>query len=479
MEPELKRFESYDMTHVNESSLLYGEQIKELKAKDKKSLCLFVSKMGPGPVRDYMDKWLFDTYYEKKIPRGNLTKILKTSINNKVSYREIMRRCFDSVDILHSKRTIKDILTKDAMEVIQEIHSINSSICGSFLDYLVRRTISELRNIPFEDSRADHITNPYHSYTEFEQYRGYENVKISDEDFDTWEFVPNGEYGLWTIRDKPTFFTDKIGTMEAGDKFVVLEKQDIWLKIFYKNKIGYVRHRIPNCNEFHEQDIGRHEIVDNIYLRPFEKNFHYCQFGCKYRIEQVCFGEEENRKDRFCQIPSCQNLAYSLAKHTETYATENILPDIFICSLCHTEAFGRKPKQEEVLKIYKLLSNEAVVKKLYPAIKDLCEELLDQKTNILLNPGLGCNGIPADADLILDDTLYDIKCTKSKTKDSDDVYEIEQLLGYVSLYTSEEEQLKIKKISILNLLEGKQKEFHIDYITKEQLARYLRLLSRR
>ncbi len=474
---ELKRFESYDISLVNESHLLYGKTIQELKEKkDIKSVILRVSKMEPGPLRDYLDKWLFDTYYEKKIMRGNLTQILKTSINNKVSYREIMRRCFDSVDILHSKRTIKDILNKEVLDIVEEMHSINAGLTGTFFDYLIRRTISELKSIPFYDTRAEGSTLPYNN--DFATSILKENVKISDQDYDTWEFVPNEEFGSWSVRESPKFESKIISNIQQGEKFIVLEKQEIWMKIFYKNKVGWVRHKIPNCENFHTMDITNQELVENIYLRPFEKNFHYCQFGCKYSIEQSRFRGNEEMNNRNCYLPVCQNLAYALAKDTHTYATENILPDIFICSLSHTEAFGGKPNQEQVMKMYKLLSNETISKKVYTRFESLSKELIQDKTTLLLNPPLGCCGIPADADLIIDDTLYDIKCTRSKTKDSDDIYEIEQLLGYVSLYTFKEKKNKIKRISILNLLEGKQKDYTIDYITQEQLSNYLKMLSR-
>lgn len=471
---DLIRFENFDISNIDDDSFVCGKTIREMKEKDIRWLILSVSKMKPSPLRDYLDKWIFEHYYEKKIKKGNLTYILKNSINNKISYREVMKRCFDGIDILQNKKSVKNILNPETLHIIQRMHSLSPHLSGTFLDYLARRFISELLNKEFRDHRAESFCHA-------------ESVVISDGDYDTWQFRTNGKYGSWIIRDKPTMNGKTIIKMSPGDKFVVLEKNEIWLKIFYKNVIGWVRHKVPDCEDFHlvnnEEFTGT--LMDNPYLVPFEQNFHYCQYGCCYKIEHKLFNtiEDETDTGRDCILPICKNLAYALAKDTKNYATEDILPDLFIASLSHTEAFMGCPSPIVVYQMTFMLKNEHVAKMLSQGIKELCQELIQDKQNILLNPGLGKilkngkRGIPADCDLVIDDTLFDFKCTKGN--ESDTIYEIEQLLGYTSLLRlAKDDPVEIKKICILNLLKGEYKEFNIDYLQDSHLEKYLDLIHK-
>jgi hypothetical protein len=70
----------------------------ELKKEDIKTISFVCSKMNESPLRNYLDKWLFDSHYMKLSRERNLTRIVK-QLGNKVCYREIMKRCFDNVDV--------------------------------------------------------------------------------------------------------------------------------------------------------------------------------------------------------------------------------------------------------------------------------------------------------------------------------------------------------------------------------------------
>ena len=83
--------------------------------------------------------------------------------------------------------------------------------------------------------------------------------------------------------------------------------------------------------------------------------------------------------------------------------------------------------------------------------------------------------IPADCDLIIDDMLIDIKCTKGINT----ISEILQLLGYSSLNLDfiPIYGIPIKQISIINILEGVEYIYDISNISKASLLDYLILLQ--
>lgn len=100
---------------------------------------------------------------------------------------------------------------------------------------------------------------------------------------------------------------------------------------------------------------------------------------------------------------------------------------------------------------------------------------MDNQT-ILSNPGLGSKEtpIPSDCDLVIDDTLIDIKCTKQNHIP----YELLQLLGYSSLLKfNNKYNLCVNNICILNLLEGKLRIYNIENISDDNLFEYLQLLT--
>jgi hypothetical protein len=182
----------------------------------------------------------------------------------------------------------------------------------------------------------------------------------------------------------------------------------------------------------------------------------------------------------FNQFPSN---CYDISIDTLHYKTCGILPEIFITSLSHTFAFCGIPNQEKVDSILHLLKNTPNIIEIFVVpIQELCQGLLNNdKNNILLNPCLGYKipildnkSIPSDCDLIINDILYDIKCTcGDKT-----IYEILQLLGYASLINCNTERYKrkINTISILNLLQGRMISYDISHITTEQMISYLNLV---
>ena len=104
-------------------------------------------------------------------------------------------------------------------------------------------------------------------------------------------------------------------------------------------------------------------------------------------------------------------------------------------------------------------------------LQALCRQLIDGKSSIQLNPILGLYGIAADADLILDNTLIDIKCTKSGMEE----YELLQLLGYATLL--DHQQQPMRSIQILNLLKGEEITYDIDAVTHDHWNTLLNVLT--
>jgi hypothetical protein len=160
--------------------------IGELKLTSKDSLIQTLSRMEKCPERDYLDKYIFDTHYgvdmllserqsdtninikeytrkivydNKSIRCKNLTALLPV-FNNQICYRTIIKRCFNNNDIL-ANVTIKQILSSASTSFIQELHSISSSLTGTFVDYLIRRIMCEIKKYHLQIT----LLNLYHYQT--------------------------------------------------------------------------------------------------------------------------------------------------------------------------------------------------------------------------------------------------------------------------------------------------------------------------
>jgi len=334
--------------------------IGELKQAGIRSVILTTARMEKCMGRDLLDQWLWDTHYCKKEMVGNLTTRI-ANINNKICYREMMKRCFQNVDILSSSQ-IKSILTKECIDFIRELHSISPSLLGTFIDYLIRRIICELTCTHFQDNRSDDLT------------------------------VPN----------------------------------------------------------------------------------HVCTNGCKLCIEVFTWLDTCST----CELPICQYLCYEKTKQTNTYKTVDIVLEIFITSLFHSEAFGGTPQQETFNRMYHELSSQKTIQ-FVQECTEMCTNLIQYHTTIHLNPALGgpLDGInvriPSDADLVIDDRLFDIKCTASHP-----IREISQLLGYSSLLRlNSRYRTKINSVSIINLLSGQLTTYDIEFMTTDNCMTYIKMLS--
>jgi len=208
---------------------------------------------------------------------------------------------------------------------------------------------------------------------------------------------------------------------------------------------------------------------------------HICNSeDCKYSIEFE-YQDEEAVFKKICTLPYCRLHSYNLTKLTNQYKTPDIIEHIFITSLSHVEAFGACPNQDNVNRILEILGSNFF--DLYTPLMILCKNMIKNKETIKLNPVFGGKlkspvdnyNIPSDADLIINDCLIDIKCTKNKSNSK--CCEILQLLGYSALSSFHtNNNNKINKIMILNILEGSIYKIDISNITDENYENYIKFL---
>jgi hypothetical protein len=353
-------------------------------------------------IKSYLYEWLYKNYYSSKKMGGNLTTRIKI-ISNKPCYYYIMKECFNNMDVLQLNKTTKTILNDECIQFIKILHSVSSSLTGTFLDYLVRRIICEITQNPFHDRRASRLI------------------------------------------DKDNDIIHNLDTEEDKEQYIV-----------------------------------------NKYIQRVEygTDSHICSHGCIRKFEQTGFYNSMPDCIPECKFDKCVNLCYEKITNTEMYSSVDIMEEIFISSLSHSIAFGGCPNQSNVNEILNLIKHTTNIEEIfYLPLRQLCLNLLKENPNVLLNPALGHQielldnkNIPADCDLVINNYLYDIKCTSGEKS----VYEILQLLGYASLLNciSRFNNNKVDNISIINLLQGYIVNYDISYITKDQMVNYLRVLTK-
>lgn len=471
------KIDENNISDINNTTVLVGNTFKnidELKiCADRRKIILYVTHLKPGSIKDYLSQWLYESHYSKQSLCGNLTNRIK-KINNGICYTEIMKRCFNTYDIKRNMISTT-ILDAKAINAVKMLHDICPSMCGSFIDYLIRRIICELTNRAFSDSRANKILKPDNIIT---YHSNNDNV---------WEYIKNDDWSCWQIKEEPIITSKKIGEINQCDRFIVYETRNEWLKIKYKTIEGWIRWKLPKVSNLPTIDIDCYSDtsmnIENKYIQKVKgDNIHMCSKGCKYDIEQsIYFLKPEYINS--CSLESCQYVNYEKVKDTSTYKSKDIIYDIFATSLCHTEAFGFCPKQDKLNTFISKLKS-MVIDSLLEPLTEMCKSLIHNKKNILLNPALGGPlnniknaSIPSDADLVIDDTIYDIKCTIT-TNTGKEYYELLQLLGYSGLLLLNNKfEHKINNMIILNILEGTLTKYNISYVEKDNFIKYIQKLT--
>ena len=438
-----------------------------------------VAKMKPSKARDYLSAWLYDTHYSKKILCGNLMNRIK-QISSRACYIHIVNHCFNGKEPEQIGEPIA-ILNQTIKDIITALHAIDASATGTFMDYLTRRIIAEIKQEDFIDGRAD-------TYTEIDQIRYLEeqNNNTNTTSINSiWNYYSEG--GYWIVFEEPDMKSKRATIMGNGSRFIEIERKNEWMKIqynSYEQYTGWVRYLIPKslainfqAKTTEEEDIKNY--VPNTYFSKVENELnashlirftnHYCNEGCKTLVEKY------GNTIRTCKFYKCQNMCYKKAKDTKHFKTQDIIKEIFITSLCHAEDFEQVLTQEKFDNIIKTLEKmDATV--LQPLV-ELCKCIA--KRNILLNPTVGDHStIPADCDIIVDNTIIDIKCTNK----NNDVLEMMQTLGYASILKHKKKCERhmsdnISNICIMNLFKCECRVFSIDHISKKELLEYYNLLK--
>lgn len=446
--------------------------IGELLKSPIKSIILVSNNEKNEDIKSYLYDWLYKNHYSNKRMAGSLTTRIK-NISNQPCYYYIMKECFGNVVSSNFNKTT--ILNNECIHFIKKLHLIDPSLTGTFLDYLVRRIICEIKKIHFHDSRAEG------------QIYSNNKINLILDNEEVWTYIINDEIGSWGVFKNPSIKSDRIIDITQGDNFIVKAKKNEWLNIEYKNYTGWVRYLIPNCVDFVNNEFDYNEYIKNKYIQRVEpsSSTHICSHGCIRRFEKSVFHGKFPDYVPECKLDECLHLCYEKSKNTEIYASNDIMKELFITSLSHTTSFGECPDQKkfnEVLDLIKYTTN--IEDMFYSPLKNMCQELVkeNETSNILLNPALGFQiplldnkNIPSDCDLVINDNLYDIKCTCGDNS----IYEILQLLGYASLLNCVPKfNRKINNILIVNLLQGYIVDYDISYITTNQMVNYLRILTK-
>jgi hypothetical protein len=154
-----------DICDINDDTIIASlryNNIRDIK-EDIKYCINYTSHLKDIKLKKYLEDFLFENHYKMIFKSGSLTDRFK-NINSNICYNSIYRNIFNN----NYNDTIKkyNILPLKCTNIVKLLHNIDSSITGSFIDYLIRRIICELLNIEFDDSRAywcldsvDHICN--------------------------------------------------------------------------------------------------------------------------------------------------------------------------------------------------------------------------------------------------------------------------------------------------------------------------------
>lgn len=290
---------------------------------------------------------------------------------------------------------------------------------------------------------------------------------------------------------EPDEKTKKINKVRCMNKCEERDNLDIWLydnhysKLYMSgpltnrtrkisNQVCY-REIIKRC--FNNVDILSTKINDNMIKIDFIKDLHnvhpsiagtFIDYLIRRIISELLhINFTDDRAEQFCDD---EDLEYKKVKDIN-HKTQDILEEIFIISLYHGMSFGQAPNEF----IVNIICNKITNIDITPLI-DFCKKLIENKC-VTLNPVFGgklniCN-IPADGDLLIDDTIFEIKCTSG----NNDIEHLFQLLGYAALSAfNENYTIKINKIKIINFISGIVTSYDISYISTDNYKKYIQLL---
>lgn len=189
----------------------------------------------------------------------------------------------------------------------------------------------------------------------------------------------------------------------------------------------------------------RHENLDEI--EEFNNEFiNELSVESKIDVTKVKIMVDKYIKDK-------DKIKYIKKSYDELQNNNGSIIDILNICVSHSLAFGHIDDIK-----YVNFSNEIISQESHDNIIHYVKEKIRNKTNILLNPTLGQAKISADADLIIDNEIIDIKTSKYIDGDKNDFI---QLIIYAALYYLKT-SIICDKLSIYNPILGKEYSIKID-----------------
>lgn len=205
-----------------------------------------------------------------------------------------------------------------------------------------------------------------------------------------------------------------------------------------------------HCGVFFDY-LFRHLISSLSKQKFYDSRALYMSSICKPKIIKY----EKIEYDR----SKCLSIVEDLNKNTI-----DIIPEIYIVSLSHNESFAGSLNISIVIRqLMHIINNLEQFKNIVKEYSKYFGDIINISSTIpLLNPNVGTSELRADCDLIIGDTLIDIKCC---SKDNE-IYEKLQLFGYVSLFNKNcSDKRTLKYVSILNPIQNIYKKYLIKGMT--------------
>lgn len=169
----------------------------------------------------------------------------------------------------------------------------------------------------------------------------------------------------------------------------------------------------------------------------------------------------------FSEIKEQINIAYEKYQNLDLKSTD-ILEDIYTVSVCHNMSFRRHDHESH----QRLLCVVRSAADFTPLFYEIKRTMYKNASCVLINPKLSTTGISADADLIIDDAVTDIKAVKQCSS-----REWYQQLAYASL--AQTHGILINKVSILNVLHCTIKTIDISNWLPKYASLFLDLLCKK
>jgi DNA polymerase III epsilon subunit-like protein len=295
--------------------------------------------------------------------------------------------------------------------------SLPANIKGIFIDYLIRYYISLYLNINFYDNRCEDVL-----YQEFEQYS---EPEISDSDEEVEE-VEDSEPEISDSDEE----VEEVEEVEDSEPEISDSDEEV-------EEVEEVEDSEPEISdsdeEVEEVEYSEPEISDS------DEEVEEVEYSDDESVEIVEIVEVENEIK--------EKIKNSYEKMKNLNANIN---DILNVSLSHSIFFGEIKNIEEYINYPEILKLNNI------DLKKFIKNKINNKNNILLNPILGNRKlkIKADADLIIENELIDIK--SSKYNIGENINHFIQLFIYICLYYFKT-GIKCKKITIFNPILGYEK----------------------